>query len=60
MSLDLLKSITGRTLVELHRGSVGHAPENSWAAIKTGRQLGGHLIEIDVQMNKDRVAFLTS
>lgn len=58
MSLDLLKSITGRTLVESHRGSVGHAPENSWAAIKTGRQLGADLIEIDVQMSQDLVPFL--
>jgi glycerophosphoryl diester phosphodiesterase len=58
MSLDLLKSVTGRTLVESHRGSIGHAPENSWTAIKTGHQLGADLIEIDVQMSQDFVPFL--
>jgi glycerophosphoryl diester phosphodiesterase len=58
MALDLLKSVTGRTLIESHRGSVGHAPENSWTAIKTGHQLGADLIEIDVQMSQDLVPFL--
>lgn len=58
MALELLKSVTGRTLVESHRGSVGHAPENSWAAIKIGHQLGADLIEVDVQMSQDCVPFL--
>lgn len=58
MALELLKSVTGRTLIESHRGSIGHAPENSWTAIKTGYQLGADLIEIDVQMSQDCVPFL--
>jgi hypothetical protein len=59
MALDLLKSVTGRTLIESHRGSVGHAPENSWTAIKTGHQLGADLIEIDVQMSSQQSVHLT-
>ena len=31
--LELLKSKTGRTLIELHRGVEGDVPENSWSAI---------------------------
>jgi glycerophosphoryl diester phosphodiesterase len=58
MAIDLLKSVTGRTLVESHRGSIGHAPENSWTAIKMGYQLGADLIEVDVQMSRDCVPFL--
>jgi glycerophosphoryl diester phosphodiesterase len=58
MSLELLKSNTGRTLVESHRGVEGDVPENSWPAIKLGYQLGADLIEVDVQMSCDGVAFL--
>ena len=58
MSLDLLKSITGRTLIESHRGIEGDVPENSWPAIKLGYELGADLIELDVQMSRDGVAFL--
>ncbi|MDP1624317.1 MAG: glycerophosphodiester phosphodiesterase [bacterium] len=58
MTLELLKSKTGRTLVESHRGVEGEVPENSWAAIKIGHELGADLIEVDVQMSSDRVPFL--
>ena len=58
MTLELLKSKTGRTLIESHRGVEGDVPENSWPAIQLGHQLGADLIEVDVQMSRDGVAFL--
>jgi glycerophosphoryl diester phosphodiesterase len=59
MPLELLKSKTGRTLIESHRGvENGDVPENSWSAIQLGHQLGADLIEIDVQVSRDGVAFL--
>jgi glycerophosphoryl diester phosphodiesterase len=58
MTLELLKSQTGRTLIESHRGVEGGAPENSWPAIQLGHQLGADLIEVDVQLSRDGVAFL--
>src|SRR5215510_8566143 len=58
MPLELLKSKTGRTLIESHRGVEGDVPENSWPAIQLGRQLGADLIEMDVQLSQDGVAFL--
>jgi len=58
MTLELLKSKTGRTLIESHRGIEGDVPENSWTAIKLGHQLGADLIEVDVQMSRDCVPFL--
>jgi len=58
MTLELLKSKTGRTLIESHRGIQGDVPENSWPAIKMGHHLGADLIEVDVQMSQDHVPFL--
>lgn len=58
MPLELLKSKTGRTLIESHRGVEGAVPENSWSAIKLGHELGADLIEVDVQLSWDGVAFL--
>jgi glycerophosphoryl diester phosphodiesterase len=58
MSLDLLKSKTGRTLIESHRGVEGDVPENSWPAIQLGHQLGVDLIEVDIQLSCDGVPFL--
>ena len=58
MSLELLKSKTGRTLIESHRGIEANVPENSWAAIKLGHQFGADLIELDVQLSRDCVPFL--
>lgn len=57
MTLELLKSKTGRTLIESHRGIEGDVPENSWPAIELGHQLGADLIEVDVQMSQDCVPF---
>lgn len=59
MTLELLKSKTGRTLIESHRGvENGDVPENSWSAINLGHELGADLIEVDVQLSRDGVAFL--
>ncbi|RIK31481.1 MAG: hypothetical protein DCC56_04655 [Anaerolineae bacterium] len=59
MPLELLKSKTRRTLIESHRGvENGDVPENSWTAIRLGQRLGADLIEIDVQLSRDSVAFL--
>jgi len=58
MGLELLKSKTGRTLIESHRGIEVDVPENSWSAIKLGHQLGADLIEVDVQMSQDSIPFL--
>jgi glycerophosphoryl diester phosphodiesterase len=59
MPLELLKSKTGRTLIESHRGVENDdMPENSWSAIKLGHQLGADLIEVDVQLSREGVAFL--
>ncbi len=58
MTLDLLKSKTGRTLIESHRGVEGDLPENSWPAIQRGHQMGADLIEVDVQLSRDGVAFI--
>ena len=58
MSLELLKSKTGRTLIESHRGIEANLPQNSWPAIQLGHQLGADLIEVDVQMSRDCVPFL--
>src|SRR5258708_10619958 len=58
MTLELLKSKTGRTLIESHRGVEGDVPENSWSAIKLSHELGADLIEVDVQMRQDGIQFL--
>jgi len=58
MTLELLKSKTGRTLIESHRGVEGDVPENSWSAIRLGHELGADLIEVDVQLSWDGVPFL--
>jgi glycerophosphoryl diester phosphodiesterase len=58
MPLEVLKSRTGRTLIESHRGIEGEVPENSWPAIKRGHQLGADLLELDVQMSVDCVPFV--
>src|SRR5258706_3909473 len=58
MPLELLKSKTGRTLIESHRGVEGDVPENSWPAIQLGHELDADLIEVDIQISRDGVAFL--
>lgn len=58
MTVELLKSRTGRTLIESHRSVEGDLPENSWPAVRMGHQLGADLIEVDVQLSRDGVPFL--
>jgi len=58
MPLELLRSRTGRVLVESHRGAESLAPPNSWRALKLGHQGGADLIEVDVQLSAEGVAFL--
>jgi glycerophosphoryl diester phosphodiesterase len=58
MTLELLKSKTGRTLVESHRGVEADIPENSWSALELGHRLGADLIEVDVQTSREGTAFL--
>jgi|WetSurMetagenome_2_1015567.scaffolds.fasta_scaffold406426_1 glycerophosphoryl diester phosphodiesterase len=58
MPLELLKSQTGRTLIESHRGVEADVPENSWPAIELGHRLDADLIEVDVQVSRDGGAFL--
>jgi len=58
MTLTLLKSITGRVLVESHRGAESLAPANSFRALQIGHQRGADLIEVDAQLSADGVAFL--
>lgn len=58
MGPELLKSRTGRTLIESHRGIEGPAPENSWPALRLGRESGADILEVDVQASADGIAFL--
>ncbi len=54
----ILKSDTGRVLVESHRGAEALAPANSWRGLEIAHQLGADLIEVDVQLSADGIAFL--
>lgn len=56
--MKLLKSQTGRILLESHRGAEALAPENSWEALKLGCEAGADFLEVDVQISLDDVAFL--
>ena len=58
MKRDLLKSKTGRVLIESHRGAEGLAPENSFSALKLGLDAGADFLEIDVQLSQDNILFL--
>jgi len=58
MTLPLLKSQTGRILIESHRGAEKLAPENSWRGVQLAHELGADFIEVDAQLSVDGVAFL--
>lgn len=58
MRKELLKSKTGRILIESHRGAEGLAPENSWPALQLGLETSADFLEVDVQLSQDGVAFL--
>jgi len=51
--MELLRSVTGRILVEGHRGAEGSAVENSWQAIEAGYAAGADFLELDVQPAAD-------
>ena len=57
--MSLLRSETGRMLVESHRGcEVGAVAPNTWEAVEEGLRRGADLVELDVQLSRDGVAFL--
>ena len=56
--IELLRSVTGRILIESHRGAESLAPANSWRALEIGHQCGADLLEVDVQLSADGIAFL--
>jgi glycerophosphoryl diester phosphodiesterase len=47
-------SNTDKVLVVSHRGAMGHAPENTMASFRKGYELKADMIELDIQMSKDR------
>ena len=51
--MELLRSVTGRILIEGHRGAEGIAVENSWQAIEAGYAAGADFLELDVQPTVD-------
>jgi len=53
MPIPLLRSQTGRVIVESHRGADRLAPENSWTAIELGYKTGADFVEIDIQQTAD-------
>jgi len=53
--MELLRSVTGRILIEGHRGAEGIAVENSWQAIEAGYAACADLLELDVQRTADGV-----
>ena len=42
------------TLVIGHRGASGTRPENTMVAFRRAQELGAHMIELDVQLSRDR------
>ena len=56
--MELLKSKTGRILIESHRGVEHTHPENSWPAIQAARDEKADFIEVDVQLSADGIPFL--
>lgn len=36
-----------------HRGAAGHAPENTMASFRAGREMGADLVECDVHLSRD-------
>lgn len=44
----------GRVLIIAHRGASAEAPENTAAAIRRALALGADMVELDVQLTKDR------
>jgi len=51
--MELLRKLTGKTLIEGHRGAEGLGIENSWQAIERGFSAGADILELDVQFSRD-------
>lgn len=52
---DLVKGPEEKVRILGHRGAMGHAPENTMASFRLGRELGADMIELDVHLSRDRV-----
>ena len=48
----------GRILIIGHRGAEALAPENTWAALQQGYDSGADMLELDVQLTRDREAIV--
>lgn len=57
--LPLLKTTTGRVLIEGHKGSETLFPGNTWKALEQGLASGADLLEVDVQASSDGILFLS-
>lgn len=53
ISVELLRSVAGRILIEGHQGADAIAPGNSWQAIQAGYAVGADLLDLDVQRIAD-------
>ena len=51
--LEMLGS--GQTVIIGHRGAMGHAPENTFASLKKGVELGADVLELDVHLSRDGI-----
>lgn len=51
--MEFLRSVTGRVLIEGHRGAEAIAAGNSWEAIKAGYERKADFLELDVQRAED-------
>jgi glycerophosphoryl diester phosphodiesterase len=51
--MEILRSRSGKLLIEGHRAAEGIALENSWAAMIAGYEAGADLLEIDIHRAKD-------
>ena len=51
--IEIEKAGTGEVGVLGHRGAMGHAPENTMASFRKGRELGADAVELDVRLSAD-------
>jgi glycerophosphoryl diester phosphodiesterase len=51
--MELLRAVTGRVMIEGHRGAEGLAVENTWPALEAGYAAGADWLEIDIQRARD-------
>ncbi len=55
---DLRQRVNGRPLLVGHRGAMAVAPGNTMAALKAGLTGGADILELDVQLTKDKQVVL--